>query len=582
MKNSITPPYSDLNLSKNATEVLEARYLLKNSKGKIIEPPNEMFQRVAKAISKAELNFGNSKFVNHWNMEFYKTMSALDFLPNSPTLMNAGQPKGQLSACFVLPIKDSLDQIFQTLKEAALVQQSGGGTGFNFSNLRPKGDILSSTGGTSSGAVSFMKVFNAATEHIKLGGKRRGANMGILDIDHPDIEEFIATKSDKKVLRNFNISINIPDAFFHALEKNENWKLINPRTSKVIKKVKAERLWKSIIDQAWQTGDPGLIFSDTINRFNPTPNLEKLNCTNPCGEMPLRNYESCNLGSINLSNMIKTESGMNVLDWNKLEKTIGIAIRFLDNVIDVNHYPLKIVKEKTLQTRKIGLGIMGWAELLVLLEIPYASKKAVKLGNQLMKFISKKSLKASLKLGEEKGVFPAWNQSIFFPKKTIRNATRTTIAPTGTISIIANTSSSIEPLFALAYQRIGILENKMQQEVNRFFLQKMKKENLWTEKIKEEVFKSGTLENINYIPKKLKKLFKTSLDIPWQYHIQHLTAFQKHTDNAVSKTINFPSSATHEDVEAAFLTAWKSGAKGITIYRYGSKNQQVLKKGKSC
>jgi ribonucleoside-diphosphate reductase alpha chain len=476
-------------------------------------------------------------------------------------------------------MEDSLDAIFQTLKEAALVQQSGGGTGFNFSNLRPKGDLLLTTGGTSSGAVSFIKVFNAATEYIKLGGKRRGANMGILDIHHPDIEEFIAAKSDKKSLRNFNLSVNVPDTFLHALEKNENWELINPRTNEVVKEMKASDLWDKIVFQAWQTGDPGLIFSNTINRFNPTPTLEELKGTNPCGEMPLRNYESCNLGSINLSKMIKTEKNKIILDWKKLEKTIEVAVRFLDNVIDVNHYPLPIIEKKTRQTRKIGLGIMGWAELLILLEIPYASEQAVHFGKQLMQFISEKSRHVSLLLGKEKEVFPAWKESIYYPEKPLRNATLTTIAPTGTISIIANTSSSIEPLFALAYKRIGILENKTQQEVNRLFLQKMKDRNLWTKELVEKIYHSGTLENIIDIPKEVKELFKTSLEIPWQYHVQHLAAFQQHTDNAVSKTINLPSHATQDDVSEAYLTAWKSGAKGITIYRNGSKSQQVLQRG---
>lgn len=566
-------------LSDNALEILKSRYLQRDANGNIVETPDELFRRVAKAVAKAELNYRTNVEAAYWETVFYNLMSALDFLPNSPTLMNAGRPNGQLSACFVLPIEDSLDEIFTTLKEAALIHQSGGGTGFNFSSLRPKGDVVRKTGGTSSGAVSFMKIFDAATEHIRQGGRRRGANMGILNIDHPDIEEFIASKSDKKSLRNFNISVNVTDEFMRTLAIQGEWQLVNPRTGKTVKKINSRQLWDNIVEQAWQTGDPGLIFSDIINRHNPTPALGKLNCTNPCGEMPLLDYESCNLGSINLSNMVKTENGKMILDWAKLEQTIEVALRFLDNVIDVNHYTLNIIKEKTLQTRKIGLGVMGWAELLILLEIPYASETAVQLGSRLMQFVSEKSRHVSTTLAKERDAFPAWRQSVFFPDEPLRNATRTSIAPTGTISIIANTSSSIEPLFALAYKRIGILENKTQMEVNSIFLDKIKSLNLWEEALAEEIYRCGSLENISFIPTELKELFATSLEIPWQYHIRHQIAFQEHTDNAVSKTINLATDATLSEVSNAFQTAWQSGAKGITIYRYGSKSGQVLQKG---
>jgi ribonucleoside-diphosphate reductase alpha chain len=562
-----------LTLSNNARQILNERYLLKDNKGHIIETPQLLFKRVARFVSSCE-----KRQKDLFEIRFYKMLSGLYFLPNSPTLMNAGFKKGQLSACFVLPVEDSLKGIFNTLKYAALIHQSGGGTGFNFSKLRPKDDMVSSASGTSSGPVAFIKVYDAATEYVKQGGKRRGANMGILNIDHPDIEEFITSKSSRDAIENFNISVGITDDFMKAVEQELNWNLINPRTKKTTKVLKAKDLWHLIVHEAWRTGDPGLIFIDTINTQNPTPKIGSIECTNPCGEVPLLNYESCNLGSINLAKMIVEKDEKTVMDWKKLTKTIHLGIRFLDNIITLNHYLLPQIKRITTANRKIGLGVMGWAELLILLEVPYASDEAVALAEQVMQFIKKESFKASEKLANERGVFPNWNNSIYSPKYKLRNATCNSIAPTGTISVIANTSYSIEPLFALAYNRVGILGNERQTEINTLFIDKIKQLNLWTPEVKNTVLKTGSLENIKIIPDHIKHLFKTSLDIPWHYHLLHQRAFQKYTDNAVSKTINLSEEKTAEDVSNVFMTAWQYKLKGITIYRYGSKTNQVLQK----
>jgi len=560
-------------LSDNALQILEDRYLLKDFNGKLIETPEQLFKRVAKTVASCE-EVDNEK----WEKQFYGLLSNFLFLPNSPTLMNAGCTNGQLSACFVLPVEDSLDSIFTTLKNTALIHQSGGGTGFNFSKLRPKGDMVTSTSGQSSGPVAFMKIYDAATEYVKQGGKRRGANMGILNVNHPDIEEFIRSKSSKKAIENFNISVGITDDFMTAVKEDLDFQLINPRNSKVSKVVKAKYLWKLIVGEAWKTGDPGLIFLDTINAKNPTPKLSKIESTNPCGEVPLLEYESCNLGSINLSKMVSMSNGKIGIDWDKLEDTISLSIRFLDDVISANYYLLPEIEAITKTNRKIGLGVMGWAELLMLLEIPYASQQAIDLGEELMKFIKKKSYLESQKLAETRGVFPGWKDSIYYPEKKMRNASCNSIAPTGTISVIANTSYSIEPLFALAYKRIGILGGKSQSEINALFISKMKALNLWTNEIKEAVFNSGSIQNVNSVPEHIKSLFKTSLEIPWQYHLLHQKAFQKYTDNAVSKTVNLPEVATKREISEIFFTAWEYKLKGITIYRYGSKKRQVLLK----
>lgn len=563
-------------LNANALRVLESRYLLKNSDGSIVETPEQLFKRVAHHIANAEHLLNNSEQQLYWEKEFFAVMSRLEFLPNSPTLMNAGLPLNQLSACFVLPVEDSIADIFTTLKNTALIQQSGGGTGFNFSALRHNGDFINSSHGYSTGPISFMKIFDAATDNIKQGGKRRGANMGILNIDHPDIEEFIELKNVEGVLSNFNISVGITDAFMIAVEKNADWELKHPISRKSIKSIPARALWNKIISNAWLTGDPGLIFLDTINESNPTPKIGAITCTNPCGEVPLLSYEACNLGSIDVAKFYDEKK--NKIDYERLEKCITTAIRFLDNVIEVNNYVIPEIKTMVKGNRKIGLGIMGWAELLIKLETPYASEKAVKLGEELMAFINEKSFDASQKLAEERGVFKNWDNSIYNGQAKIRNATRTSIAPTGTISIIAGTSSSIEPLFALAIHRENVLNNETLTEINEACLSYLKRKNLLTDEIVSEIKKSGSIQNSG-LPNEIKELFKTSLEIEPYWHIQHQVAFQKHTDNAVSKTINLPGGATVADVENAYLTAWQNKAKGITIYRYGSKSQQVLHSG---
>ncbi|PWL40399.1 adenosylcobalamin-dependent ribonucleoside-diphosphate reductase [Flagellimonas aquimarina] len=560
-----------MRLTKNATQILNARYLKKDINGKIVETPNALFRRVAKHIS-------NIEEINRkeWENTFYKVMVNLEFLPNSPTLMNAGLPNGQLSACFVLPVKDSLNSIFTTLKNAALIHQSGGGTGYNFSKLRPKGDVVTSSGGTSSGPIAFMKIYDAATEYVKQGGKRRGANMGILNVEHPDIEDFIKSKSDNVSLRNFNISIGISDRFMRAVQLNNDWELINPRNHTVHKTVRASDIWQTIVEAAWKTGDPGLIFLDTINKANPIPKQGGIQTTNPCGEVPLLDHESCNLGSLNLIKMVKTLDGKWKVDWDKLEQTIATTIRLLDNVISANHYLLPQVKSKTTKNRKVGLGVMGWAEMLIMLGLPYASDEAVQLGEKLMAFIQSKSYDASNALAKERGTFPNWNESIYATEKRMRNATCNSIAPTGSISVIANTSYSIEPLYALAYKRVGILENETQMEINPVFLEKMGLLGLWTEELKFEVMKTGSIQQAKSVPKKIRKLFETSLEIPWKWHLLHQRAFQRYTDNAVSKTINLLEKTTKQEISKIYFTAWEYGLKGITIYRNGSKPNQVL------
>lgn len=565
-------------LTPNAIRVLESRYLLKNNEGSFIESPQQLFERVAKHIAKAEVIYSDATTASKWEKIFYDMMSGLYFLPNSPTLMNAGISLNQLSACFVLPVQDSIEDIFNSLKHTALIQQSGGGTGFNFSQLRHKGDFIQSTSGNSSGPIAFMKIFDAATDNIKQGGKRRGANMGILNIDHPDIEEFIDLKLDENVMTNFNISVGVTNDFMRAVENNQPWELKNTNTRKTVKVISAKELWDKIVYNAWKTGDPGLIFLDTINQSNPTPAIGNIMCTNPCGEVPLLPYEACNLGSIDVAKFydIKTKK----IEWNFLEETIKNSIRFLDDVIDMNHYVIPEIKTVVKGNRKIGLGIMGWADLLIKMEIPYASAEALKFAEELMKFIQEKSDDASEKLARERGVFTNWENSIYAPDRPMRNATRTSIAPTGTISIIAGTSSSIEPNFALAIHRENILNNETLFELNQHFIDYLKRHNLFSDEIVNEVENSGTITGTN-LPEKTKELFKTSLEIEPDWHIMHQVVFQKHTDNAVSKTINLPGNATVKDVNDAYFLAWREKAKGVTIFRYGSKAAQVLKSGTS-
>ena len=555
-----------LKLSINAISILKQRYLLKNDSGEIIETPEQMFERVARYVASAEK--GSEKAV--YQEKFYKMLTDLEFLPNSPTLMNAGTTLGQLSACFVLPVPDSITGIFEALKNMAVIHQSGGGTGFSFSNIRPKGDIVRSTMGVASGPVSFIEIFDKATEVVKQGGRRRGANMGILRIDHPDIIEFVTSKR-KNILTNFNLSVAVTDTYMESVLKNKKFELINPRTKTAVKSIPARELFDIICQCAWETGDPGIIFIDEINRKNPVPEIGTIEATNPCGEQPLLNYESCNLGSINLTKIVDSGS----INWEKLKQIVQLATRFLDDVIDVNHYPIKEIEQMTLASRKIGLGIMGWADLLAELEIPYGSKESLKLAEKLMDFINTTALEYSIYLGKIKGSFPDFKRSIYRAQfDALRNCTRTTIAPTGTISIIAGCSSGIEPFFAIAYGRK--LAGSSIFEINPVWERKAAKLKLLRPEITAEILKTGSLKNIKGIPAHIKNVFKTALEIEPQHHLLMQAAFQRHTDNAVSKTINLPENATIQMVKNIFISAYRMKCKGITIFRYGSKSSQVL------
>ncbi|MBI3510285.1 MAG: adenosylcobalamin-dependent ribonucleoside-diphosphate reductase [Bacteroidetes bacterium] len=567
-----------MNISPNALTVLQSRYLLRDNAGMLCEDPVQLFRRVSNAMARSEKKFGGDE--KKVADEFYELMSSLRFLPNSPTLMNAGTPKQQLSACFVLPVEDSLNGIFDTLKHAALIHQSGGGTGFNFSKIRPKNDFLPDSGGTASGPLSFMELFDASTERIKQGGKRRGANMGILNCDHPDIEEFISFKKDPLALRNFNISVGAGDAFLRAVEKNESWNLVHPGSGAVTKTIFAKELWNKIIDNAWATGDPGMIFIDAIERANPTPKQGAINCTNPCGEVPLLPYEACNLGSVNLSLFVMRKNNSAAIDYDTLEKTIFSAVRFLDNVVEENNYILPEIESTVKRNRKIGLGVMGWAEMLIKLGIPYASEEAVSLGNSLMKFINEISERASELLAKERGNFPGWAGSIFSSRTPVRNATRTAIAPTGTIGVIANTSPSIEPLFALAFRREHVLGGKTLLEINETGKKLLESKGLYSNTTMNTILAEGSIEH-TALPGEIKSLLQTSHAIAPEWHLRHQAAFQQYTDNAVSKTINLPNNATRGDISEIYMRAWKMRLKGITVFRDGCK-PQVMNAGTSC
>jgi len=562
----------DLKLSLNAISVLERRYLLKDESGRIIETPSQMFRRVAKAIASVDSIYDKSANVEAVEEEFYRVMANLEFLPNSPTLMNAGTDIGQLSACFVLPVGDSIEEIFDALKYMALIHKSGGGTGFSFSRLRPRGDIVKSTMGVASGPVSFMKIFDVATEVIKQGGRRRGANMGILRVDHPDIIEFITAKEREGVLTNFNISVGVTDEFMEAVENDEYYSLVNPRNGAVVRRLKARAIFDLIATAAWKTGDPGLIFLDEINRRNPTPHVGVIESTNPCGEVPLLPYESCNLGSINLSRMVKDGE----IDWDKLRRTVRTAVHFLDNVIDANNYPIPQIEKATKANRKIGLGVMGFAEMLIKLGIPYDSEEAVATAEKAMSFISEEARKKSVELGEERGSFPNFPGSVWekMGYKAMRNATVTSIAPTGTISIIAGTSSGIEPLFAVAFVR-NVMGTQL-FEINPVFEQIAKERGFYSTELISKIAKTGSVQGLSEVPPDVRRLFVTALEIAPEWHVRMQAAFQKYTDNAVSKTVNLPHEATIDDVKRIFMMAWKLKCKGITVYRYGSKAEQVL------
>jgi ribonucleoside-diphosphate reductase alpha chain len=569
--------YPEAQLSANALTVLARRYLKKDDQGKVVESPEAMFRRVASNIAQADYQYNGQRDIRGTEEEFYSVLSNLEFLPNSPTLMNAGRPLQQLAACFVLPVEDSLESIFDGVKNTALIHQSGGGTGFSFSRLRPKDDAVRTTGGAASGPVSFMRVFNMATEVIKQGGTRRGANMGILRVDHPDILEFISAKVDNRELSNFNISVAVTEDFIRSVETGGDLALVNPHNRQVVRTLKAREVFDRIVEMAWKSGDPGVVFLDRINRDNPTPQLGPMESTNPCGEQPLLPYEPCNLGSINLARMLSVSGGRTELDWDKLERTVRIAVHFLDNVIDMSRYPLDEIDRMAKGNRKIGLGVMGFADMLIRLGIPYDSEEALRTGEKIMQFVRETGWRRSGELARERGLFPNFPGSKYDREggPRLRNATVTTIAPTGTLSIIAGCSSGIEPLFALTFTR-HVMGDVELPEVNEYFIETAKKRGFFSDKLMMRLMAGESLQPMSEVPDDVKGLFATAFDIAPEWHVRMQAAFQRHTDNAVSKTINFPSGAAQEDVRKAFMLAYREGVKGITIFRSGSKSEQVL------
>ncbi len=564
-------------LSPNALAVLERRYLKKDEQGRVSEAPDQMFRRVAANVAQADLNYGQAD-IRHIEERFFRVMTDLEFLPNSPTLMNAGRPLQQLAACFVLPVDDSLESIFEGVKSTALIHQSGGGTGFSFSRLRPRDDLVHTTGGAASGPVSFMRVFNMATEVIKQGGTRRGANMGILRVDHPDILEFISAKANNKELSNFNISVGVTEDFMRAIEKDGGLALIHPGSGKVVGTIRACEVFDRIVEMAWKTGDPGIVFLDRINRDNPTPLLGEIESTNPCGEQPLLPFEPCNLGSINLSKMLRQHGGRYDVDWEKLERTAKSGVHFLDNAIDMSRYPLGEIDRMAKGNRKIGLGVMGFADLLIRLGIPYDSEEALRTGEEIMQFVRTKGWEASEELARSRGVFPNHPGSRYDRENgpRLRNATVTTVAPTGTLSIIAGCSSGIEPLYALSYVR-HVLGDVDLPEIYAPFIETAKQRGFLTQELLIDISAGTGIQKRDEVPEDVKRIFVTAYDIAPGWHVRMQAAFQRYTDNAVSKTINFPPQATREDIRQAFLMAYREGVKGITIFRSGSKSEQVLK-----
>lgn len=568
-----------MELNQNARTVLEKRYLEKDAEGNPVEDFEGLFRRVAAAIAAPDRNYDPDADLKSTGEIFYEMMTKLEFLPNSPTLMNAGRPLGQLSACFVLPVKDSMEAIFEAIKQAALIHKSGGGTGFSFSRLRPAGATVNSTGGVASGPVSFMRVFNMATEAVKQGGTRRGANMGILRVDHPDILQFIDCKADNADITNFNISVGLTEEFMRAAEQGAEYPLIDPSTRKEVGWLNAGEVFDTIVMAAWKNGEPGIIFLDRLNRDNVVPTLGEIESTNPCGEQPLLPYESCNLGSINLTRMVKESGDGAEIDWDKLGTTVKHAVHFLDNVIDANRYPLEKIDEVTKSTRKIGLGVMGFADLLLELGIPYDSDEGVALGGKIMKFITETGRSASRELAKVRGAFPLFDESTLAAGLPVRNATVTTIAPTGTLSIIAGCSSGVEPVFAYVFIR-NVMDGTELIEVNPVLKELLEKRGLYTDELMRKIAKEGSVAYIGEIPEEIRRVFVCAHDISPEYHIKMQAAFQEHTDNAVSKTVNFQNSAAPEDVKKVYELAFRLGCKGVTIYRDGSRDMQVLNIGK--
>ncbi len=568
-------------VNPNAAIVLAKRYLRKGPEGTPIEDATGLFWRVARAIAGQEANYDAAHDVEATARQFYDLMASYRFLPNSPTLMNAGTPLGQLAACFVLPVGDSMEEIFDAVKFAALIHKSGGGTGFSFSRLRPKHSRVGSTGGVASGPVSFMRIFNTATEQVKQGGTRRGANMGILRVDHPDIRDFITCKEREYALDNFNISVGLTEKFMQAVDEGRSYDLVDPRDGLPVRRESAREIFDLLVRKAWESGDPGIVFLDRINRDNPTPAQGEIESTNPCGEQPLLPYEACNLGSINLALMYAPE-GEDGVDWEELARVVRLSVRFLDDVIDASQYPLPIITDMVRTNRKIGLGIMGFADLLYRLDIPYDSPEALAMAGRIMGFVQTEARRASADLARERGPFPAYGQSVFAEKRQgpYRNATTTTIAPTGTLSIIAGCSSGIEPLFALSFSR-NVMDGERLVETNPYFQAALERAGLAAPEVLAEVARKGTVAHMENIPESLRRVFVTAMDIEPVWHLRMQAAFQRHTDNAVSKTVNLPGTASREDIAAIYRMAYELGCKGVTVYRDGCKTAQVLCTGEA-